>query len=859
MDHLTRRDLLRGASLAMAWNYLPGIGDHAQSASGIEPGDSLPTLEHSPQPQELFAYPEDGQSLQVNPPGFTWTPHANARSYLLEIRKAREGSATLPSLPATEHTAYPLARALEPGDYVWRVLYVGADGKAFGASRLRRFNMPPDAPQLTLPDVAQLKQRLASLRPRLFLVGERLAQIRAAVASGKVAVWNPFLKVADAALEEKSYPDPTIPMGGVPIEETWEWGTIFRPGKIGSAHLARTALAYRLTGDPKYLAGARRWMMALVGWNPRGLTSYDVRQPNGIIGVDEAAMPIFERISLAWDWMGDQLSAEERRKVLAVTRERGTQIIDLLHKQDFLTHPFSNHEGRVLGFLGLAGLSFLGDLPEAEQWLDYVLRCYLTCYPCWGGDDGGYAQGTSYWSIYVYWLTDCIEALRRVTDVDVYRRPFYHQTGYFTLYCQPPYAPRGAFGDGGDHGPSEITRVLMDRLAEACHDPILKWHAETIPHPAPSGPTDPWRQWYIDDVMSIVTSQPEAAKLQPSPPTGLDGSRHFSSIGWVAMHSALGDAQNDVWALFKSSRFGSFSHSHGDQNTFQLNAYGYALAIDSGYYPAYGSPHDTLWTRQTRAHNGILVNGRGQPPFRWDAQGAVDVYERHGQVTVVRGQAAGAYNLPLTEDVARMWRENLREPIPSMEPQVATFARTLAFCASPPRPLLIVHDFLRASAPTTFDWLLHALNPLLAEDGSGTITIREGDARLAVRLFCDQPFWFSQQTGFPIRPERAENTAYQDIDTQFADQSHLRAHTHSPAAEIKFLAVMVPYRASEAVPEIRPFRSQHLRGCRIGDIHIGAWWGAGETGKVEMEGVTEDCRMALIVNEIGQPRTVVCR
>jgi len=839
------------------------VGVQARKAPGIEPegrADSLPILERTPKPHELYPYPEDGLTLQVNPPGFTWTPHDAARSYRLEIHSASEATAAVPALQETGQTVYPFTRPLGPGNYVWRVVYLDIGGKALGTSRLRRFKVPADAPLLPLPDVSQLKQRLSFVRPRLFLGGKHLAQIRAAVTSGKVAAWQPFLKVAEAALEEKSYPDPTLRRR--PGEWGEEWGEIFRPGKIGSAHLARTALAYRLIGEPKYLEGARRWMMTLVGWNPRGITSYDVPQPNGIIGVDEAAMPILERISLAWDWMGDQLTPEERRRVLAVVRERGTQIIDLLHEQDFLTHPFSNHEGRVLGFLGLAGLSFLGDLAEAEQWLDYVLRCYLTSYPCWGGDDGGYAQGTSYWSIYVYWLTDCIEALRRVTDVDVYRRPFYHQTGYFTLYCQPPYAPRGAFGDGGDHGPSDITRVLMDRLAEACHDPILKWHAETIPYPAPSGPTDPWRQWYIDDVMTILTRQPETAQVQPSPPVGpvkLEGSRHFSSIGWVAMHSALGDAQNDVWALFKSSRFGSFSHSHGDQNTFQLNAYGHALAIDSGYYPSYGSPHDTLWTRQTQAHNGILVNGRGQPPFRWDAQGTVEVYERHGQVTVVRGQAAQAYNLPLTADVAKLWRETLQEPIPPMEPRVETFSRTLAFCASASRPLLIVQDFLRTSAPTTFAWLLHALNPMLAEDGSGAITIQEGNARLAVRLLCDQPFRFSQRTGFPIQPERAENTAYQDLDTQFPDPSHLSAHTETPEAQIKFLAVMVPYHAEETAPEIEPFKSPQLVGLRIGETRVAAWWGAGETGRVEMPGLTEDCRMGLIVMENGQSRTVVCR
>ena len=57
---------------------------------------------------------------------------------------------------------------------------------------------------------------------------------------------------------------------------------------------------------------------------------------------------------------------------------------------------------------------------------------------------------------------------------------------------------------------------------------------------------------------------------------------------------------------FKSSRFGSFNHSHADQNSFILSAFGRPLLIDSGYYPWYGSPHDVGWTRQTIAHNALL-------------------------------------------------------------------------------------------------------------------------------------------------------------------------------------------------------------------------------------------------------------
>ena len=249
-----------------------------------------------------------------------------------------------------------------------------------------------------------------------------------------------MLEAADAALAEKSYAEPA----GYPSAEfsVDHWRRIYTPAKTGSAHVARLALAYRLTGDAKYLEGARRWMLTLASWNPRG--AYQPQGPRSPMALKATTKPPCPCWT-AWPWAGTgsapKLTPEEKAKVLAAMTERGNQVLEVLKQQDFLTHPFSNHEGRVLAFLGNAGLSFLGDIPDAEKWLDYVLRCYLTSYPAWGGDEGGWAQGMSYWSAYVYFLTSFAEALRGVTDVDLFRRPFYRNTGYMAVYFQPPYAP----------------------------------------------------------------------------------------------------------------------------------------------------------------------------------------------------------------------------------------------------------------------------------------------------------------------------------------------------------------------------------------------------------------------------------
>ena len=399
---------------------------------------------------------------------------------------------------------------------------------------------------------------------------------------------------------------------------------------------------YRLTGGAKYLEGARRWMLTLASWDPRGVTSHLVKFNKGV-GHTEAAMPMLDRMSLAWDWMGDQLTPGERRKVLACITERGNQVLRQLESTDFLSVPVSNHSGRVIAFLGNAGLAFLGDIPDAEKWLDYTLRAYLTSSPSYGGDDGGWAQGVSYWSHYIYCHVNFAEALRIATGMDLLKKPFFRHTGYFGLYFLPAYAPRGGFGDGAYHRPMESSGVLVNALAEALRDPVLKWHAEGLARTSEKNEAK-WREWYTEDVYETLFAI-DASALAPVPPKKLDGSRYFRDVGWVAMHSDLGNAQNDVWAMFKSSRYGSSSHSHGDQNTFQLYAYGRSLAIEAGYHPG-TSPHDMLYMRQTRSHNGILVNGRGQPPTLWDAAGRIEEYKREGIVTLARGQSADAYNVP---------------------------------------------------------------------------------------------------------------------------------------------------------------------------------------------------------------------
>ena len=374
--------------------------------------------------------------MGLNPPGFTWTAHERAGSYRFILYKDKPGGKVLLSRDSLRSTVTALDQTLAPGDYGWVILYRDSAGAEFARSNARLFTVKPGLPEQPLPDVAALGEKLKNTRPRLFLTPEVLSRIRAAAEKGGFGAWEMTLALADSALNEPLYAEPAPYKDGV--FEVGEWRRIYTPGKQGSAHAARLALAWQVTGDRKYLEGAKRWLLNLSGWDPRGVTSFRVPLADGSEGNTEAAMPMLERMAMAYDWIAGELSPEEKAIILGAIRERCLVQLERYRAVDFLSNPWSNHDGRMMAFFGLASLAALGDFPEATDCMEYALTSYLTSYPGWGGDDGGWSQGLSYWSAYVYWLTEFAEALRQVSEIDLYRKPFFSNTGYFALYCQPP-------------------------------------------------------------------------------------------------------------------------------------------------------------------------------------------------------------------------------------------------------------------------------------------------------------------------------------------------------------------------------------------------------------------------------------
>ena len=166
----------------------------------------------------------------------------------------------------------------------------------------------------------------------------------------------------------------------------------------------------------------------------------------------------------------------------------------------------------------------------------------------------------------------------------------------------PPSGANVGFGDGQEKflAPNRQVAAFTDVLARETGDEYASWYASTrsdLVH-------DDWemRIYRMCNEDNYKIDLPADAPLLT----------WYKDAGEVAIHSALGDTEDDMAIGFRSSQFGSGSHTTSSQNAFNLIFGGKTVFRSSGYYQSFSDAHNLMWYRHSRGHNTILVNGIGQ-------------------------------------------------------------------------------------------------------------------------------------------------------------------------------------------------------------------------------------------------------
>ena len=357
--------------------------------------------------------------------------------------------------------------------------------------------------------------------------------------------------------------------------------------------------------------------------------------------------------------------------------------------------PFDSHGNTSMVFLVLISTLTLGDIPEAQTWFDFSFRAYALSPNPWSGPEGGYANGTAYAEYAAGYLLALWDPLTQASGVNFFGKPWTLGFLDFAMEFIPPGARTHAFGDASETKPdARVFRAFASRM----WSPRAAWFVKNT-----TG---------MEDAMSLLQAEyplPVSYTQVYEPPSN---SAYYPSIGWVAMHSNLG-ATSRTSAFFKSSPYGSFNHSHGDQNGLLLSVAGQPLLVKAGYYDWYGSPYWTDWYHQTRSQNAITFDGgKGQM-----VNGYREQLQRNGKITAFTAQP--------TYDYAE------GDATPSYGGQLTMAKRQIWHLRNAGNAIL-VRDRLSSTVARNYEWNVHT-PAIMQKENSLNVKVSAGGQSLCMR------------------------------------------------------------------------------------------------------------------------------
>lgn len=640
---------------------------------------------------QIFPAPADGAVIEETPPVFSFLRDGKEKKYRVVVQD-RSGKIVFEA--ETEKNHVVPKEPLKPGKYRWNLL-CGEEERGW-----QEFVISENAAVILRKDAESVFCAVPDVRPRHLFFKEDIPGILK-----KRKAETEVLKRNIEAACARELPKP-------PLFYSFEDGLPYREyfgeyREYCDRDMVACALGYALLGDEGAGKKAKELLLTICSWNPDGPCA--VNAPwNDEIGLSNARC-----IPAVYDMLYDILTDQQRYIAEKTIIAYAEQCEERLRALDFAENPGDSHAGRLPAYLGEAALVLKGSTYIKEEilirWLSYALEIYGGIFPFYGTADGGWAEGPFYASSYTKWYLLFFMAVERFADVRFLDRPFYQRLPQFLLHFAEKERENHPFGDGywcGSEDPEWkgfFAQNPFRLYAERFGPEEARIKAEQYAAPE-------LFELHLLDVFLPEGRMPER---------GLTGEACamavFEGAGLASCQTNVADQAHGTGLLVRASRFGSVSHQHADQGSFALIRNNKVLITPSGYFGrCWGTKHHRNWTKTTKAHNCILVNGRGQE---------TDSFRAAGRFTDWKHEENKRFFLRL----------DLREAYPMLEFYERSFELT--------EKELVIRDEIRSKEACEISWLLHMLDrPALQEDG--TLVLEHGGERAVVfpdKAFCGTP------------------------------------------------------------------------------------------------------------------------
>lgn len=476
------------------------------------------------------------------------------------------------------------------------------------------------------------------------------------------------------------------------------------------------AMAFTLTGAKKYRdAAVAELRHAIDDWR---------------IWVDTAHPPPFDLMNgelcltfgVAYDWLYGDLTPAERREIRTGAERRGLKAyLDAVTSAKPPSFVTAHHNWNPVcnGGAAVLALAFEGESDLSNRVLDIAVPA-MDHYWDHLGADGGWDEGTGYWTYghrYAFIAADALRRAGRKGGAERFALQGARTTGYFPIVFNPGTTLTAGFGDSN----SRVSDPLLYFLGREYRNPDFIWFQDR----ARVQPND--RDGWPEEALTLIWRPAGEAWLpelhQPFTPA-LTPTTVFPSIGWAFMAPRQPDPP-----FFLALKSGSLAanHTHLDLNHVNVGVGNSMLVPELGSrpYPAdyFGPNRYSYYELTTSGHNTVLVGGKGQSRGK---SGSVSEPLRGPRFEALTGIADGTYEETTTR--AR---------------------RHLVFVD---RSYWVILDEIDTPVPETFEVRFHTYSTI-TERGGARWTYSDGSNALDVAIAQDASASIESPTGW-IRPVR---------------------------------------------------------------------------------------------------------
>ena len=625
-------------------------------------------------PNEIFPAPEDYELVGENPPVFVWLKDKENpdQEYRVVLRDENGEEQTF----FAKKPYFRPQKMLQPGVYTWNV-YSGDVERGW-----QHFTLAENAIEFLPPTAEEIYNAIPETQhPRALFAAKDIPEILTLRATElEVLKRNVALALAEG-IPEAPYLKNTDTTARYHHARAW----IGKIREIADRNLIACGLLWQLRKDSKAGEMGKKILLTLAAWDLED-TFVSAFYP-----FDEVGLSLARTLPAAFDLLYDVLTESEREGILRAMAQIAAQCYRRITEEDYEGNPGNSHAGRLPAYLAEAAMMLKGYLPKEKilQYLTVATDIYGGIFPHYGSADGGWGEGAFYGASYTKWYLPFFLSVERLTGKSYLNRPFYQNVSNFFLHFADPDFENHPFGDGywchseDQEWPGFFAQNPFRVYAE-------KFGPEEAQKKQKEMPLPEIFRLHLLDIFLPAQKKPKHSVSQPAQLAAA-----FAQTGVFSMRSGFEIAEC-MAVMGRASRFGSASHSHADQGSFALFYEGVSLITPSGYYGAgWSTDHHQKWTKQTKAHNTILVDGEGMPAPSEKCTGKIEFCRQDGEIFTAQMNLNSAY-----EQIDH-WQRNF-----TMDTASTT---------------LVVEDDISADTPHTLSWLLHSLSEPFAEDGSVTI------------------------------------------------------------------------------------------------------------------------------------------